>query len=67
MIKVIKDGRIKQVTCSNCQSILEYADDDKTQKKYYPAEYGRYGIYYTYGGWKDMILCPICEKDVIVL
>ena len=65
MIKVIKDGRIKQVTCSNCHSILECTDDDKL-RKYYPSECGKYGIYYTYSGWKNTIKCPICMKDVIV-
>lgn len=65
MIKVIKDGRVKQVTCSNCNSILEYTDDD-TLRRYYPSEVGEHGIYYTYSGWKYTITCPICGKDVIV-
>ena len=65
MVKVIKDGRIKQVTCSNCHSILEYPDGD-ILRRYYPSECGDYGIYYTYSGWKDIIICPICGKDVII-
>lgn len=66
MIKVIKDGRMKQVTCSNCNSVLEYADSDKT-KAYYKSEVGKYGIYYTYNEWKNIITCPVCGKDVVVL
>lgn len=66
MIKVIKDGRVQQVTCPNCNSILEYTDTD-TVRKYCPREVGAYGIYYTYSGWKKAITCPICGKDVIVL
>ena len=65
-IKVIKDGRMKQVTCSNCNSVLEYTDSDKTQT-YYKSEVGKYGIYYTYNEWKNIITCPVCGKDVIVL
>lgn len=65
MIKVIKDGRVKQVTCQNCNSILEYIDADKV-RKYCPAEVGKYGIYYSYNGWQYTITCPICGKDVIV-
>lgn len=65
MIKVIKDGRVKQVTCSNCHSVLEYTDSDKTQT-YYKSEVGKYEIYYTYNEWKNTITCPVCEKDVIV-
>lgn len=65
MIKVIKNGRVKQVTCPNCNSILEYIDAD-TVRKYCPREVGAYGIYYTYSGWKKAITCPVCRKDVIV-
>lgn len=65
MVKVIKDGRVKQVTCLNCNSILEYTDND-VLRKYHSAEVGKYEIYYTYNGWQYTITCPICEKDVIV-
>ena len=65
MIKIIKDRHIKRVTCQNCHSVLEYTDADILQT-YYPPEVGKYGIYYTYGGWKDIIICPICRMDVIV-
>ena len=44
MVKVIKDGRVKQVTCLNCNSILEYTDND-VLRKYHSAEVGKYGIY----------------------
>lgn len=65
MIKVIKDGRIKQATCPNCNSILEYIDAD-TVRQYCPREVGAYGIDYTYNEWKNTITCPVCGEDVIV-
>ena len=63
-MKVIKIGKLatKQITCSSCESILEYTYDDIV-KQDYCYEGGKCG---RHKGYKELITCPICNKSIEV-
>lgn len=54
-MKIIEEHHGKRITCSNCQSILEYVSADEQKEE---TNYGRYDKY---------IVCPICREKIYTL
>jgi Zn finger protein HypA/HybF involved in hydrogenase expression len=54
MITVIKRETPKQITCSNCKSILEYEIEDVRPKQTHMNEFA------------DYITCPVCKREIQV-
>lgn len=54
MVKVIKYGQKRRVTCSYCGSLLEFGQDDLKTVQTGMNEY------------EDQIKCPVCDEAVTV-
>ena len=66
MIKIIKEGKDvprKQVTCGNCDSVLEYGNDD-LYEDYSNSPYTITRNPYGFIGGNWYLTCPICRCRV---
>lgn len=54
MVKVIKYGQKRRITCSNCGALLEFEKDDLKNVRTGMNEY------------EQQIVCPACNEIVIV-
>ncbi len=55
MVKIIKYGQNKRVTCPRCGAVLEYTRTDITIK------------WVGHDNFKKYIMCPVCLKSIEVL
>lgn len=63
-MKILKVGRLatKQVSCPQCESELEYSQEDITKQKYC-YQGGKCG---KHEGYKEIITCPVCKQTIEV-
>lgn len=64
MIKVIKEGITKQVTCKNCGAVLSYEKED-IERPCQQYAIG-YGDYYVIPVQRGTITCPQCNYRIDV-
>lgn len=64
MIKIIKPGTLREVTCNNCGAVLQYdtTEDMKTENlKFFHAN-----CVEAYKGQQQYIICPQCKNKIVL-
>lgn len=63
MIKILKRGTRKEVTCESCDSILSYDEEDIVTLETNDVKY--YGQFFSKRK-ESHIVCPVCNKKIIL-
>ena len=58
MIKVLKKAKIKKITCSECEAILSYEEEDINKRVFFNPS-GDSEV-------RECIICPECEENIYI-
>lgn len=65
MIEIIKYGSKKRITCSGCESVLSYNENEDVEKKpYTELDLGSSGMCERITKYRKYIICPVCKHQI---